>query len=123
MDEILLRITMGAVGLISAIGWWTWNRSVKRRDDMEARLMALERNSVSREELQQTFREATAERRAMHEDNQEEVKDIRTEVKDVRVRIEEFEARRSKTEHAILDAVNQIALKVAVNQAMSERRP
>ena len=106
---------MGAVGLISAIGWWTWNRSVKRRDDMEARLMVLERNSITRTELQQTVRDAAAEQRRMHADNQEESKEMRA-------RIEEFEQRRSKTEHAILDVVNQIAVKVAVNQAINERR-
>lgn len=114
MDALLLKFVTGALGLISAIFWWAWNRSVKRGDDVEARLMALERNSITREELQQTIREAAADRRSMHEDNQGEIKDMRA-------RIEEFEGRRSKTEHAILDAVNQIALKVAVNQAMTER--
>jgi hypothetical protein len=116
MDDVLLKILYGVVAFLGAIFWWAVNRDVQDRDLIKARVMELEKNSITREELQATIREAASDRRSMHEDNQEEIKDMRA-------RIEEFEARRSKTEHAILDAVNQIALKVAVNQAMNERRP
>jgi len=116
MDDVLLKILYGIVAFLGSLFWWAVNRGVHQRDLQEARIMALEKNSITREELQATIREAASDRRSMHEDNQEEIKDMRA-------RIEEFEARRSKTEHAILDAVNQIALKVAVNQAMNERQP
>lgn len=116
MDDVLQKITAGLLALLYAMGWWIWNRSVNRRDAMEARIMFLEKNSVTREELQQTIRDAAADRKAMHEDNKEMLKDVRE-------KLDTMESRRSRTEHAILDSVNQIALKVAASEALSRRDP
>lgn len=114
MDDVLLKITLSLVGVLYAIFWWGWDRSVKRRDELEARVMFLEKNSVTREELQQTIRDAAADRKAMHEDNKEMLRDVRE-------KLDTMETRRSRTEHAILDSVNQIALKVAASEALSRR--
>jgi len=114
MDDVLLKITAGLLALLYAIGWWVWNRSVSRRDELEARVMFLEKNSVTREELQQTIRDASADRKEMHEDNKEMIKDVRE-------KLDVMEARRSRTEHAILDSVNAIALKVAASEALARR--
>lgn len=78
-------------------------------------MLVIEQTRMTREEFLRELAEWTHDRRSMHAENQ-------TCLREIREQIDENEKRRSHTEHAILDVVNQLKIKQAVSDAVGNRR-
>lgn len=113
MNEILERILSGALTI--ALFGWIWARFQTRHDKLEERVQLIERTGLSREEFVREMTGLAEKREQMHEENQSSMREIREELKD-------NEKRRSHTEHAILDVVNEIKIKNAASEAVEKYR-
>jgi len=108
MNEIWERVLTGVLTL--ALLGWIWTRSTKRADELETRMVAVEKACAQygmlQAELMRALEAGAQSRKEMHEENVRNWRELRED-------IGENEKRRSKTEHDILDKVNQITLKAA----------
>ena len=102
MNDLVEKLVTGAIGM--ALLLYTWLRFQNRHDDLEKRVLSIEQNLMTREEL-----------REMHEENKAQNKELREQMAT-------NEAKRSRTEHEILDVVNQLRLKSAASEAVEHYR-
>lgn len=113
MNDLLEKILSGAIGLTLLLLGWIWIRSTNRADDLEKRMLVIEKNHMSRDEVLRLFSESAQSRKEMHVENQGWQDEIRK-------KIDDNEAKRSHTEHAILDIVNELKLKNAATEAVEK---
>lgn len=113
MSDLWEKILSGALTLI--LFGWIWARSTTRSDELEKRVLAIEKDGMTRDEFVREMAVWTQDRRAMHEENQSCLREIRDQMG-------ENEKRRSHTEHAILDVVNQLRVKQAATEAVENYR-
>jgi hypothetical protein len=108
MNEIWERVLTGVVTL--ALLSWIWARSTKRTDELETRVVAVEKACAQyvmlHAEVMRMFEAGAQARKEMHEENLRNWRELREDIGD-------NEKRRSKTEHDILDKVNTITTKAA----------
>lgn len=67
------KVAQVASGLVLGLLAWLGNRMTNRLD-------ALEKNSVTRDELKESFNQMREERKAMHQDNRDALKRIETKL-------------------------------------------
>jgi len=113
MNDIVEKIVTGALTL--ALLGWTWLRFQNRHDKLEERVLVIEQDRLTRAEFIAGLAASAQERRTMHDENQASNKELRD-------MIAANEAKRSKTEHEILDVVNQLRLKSAAAEAVQNYR-
>jgi hypothetical protein len=115
MNELLWKFLAGTAAIALAVIAWAWNRNQGDVDDLKKRMLLIEQNHITREEVERLFFESAKSRSEMHQENQK----WQSEMRD---KIDANEEKRSKTEHAILDVVNELKLKLAVTEAVATDR-
>ena len=120
MNDLLEKILSGVLTLL--LFGWIWSRFQRSHDDLEKshgdlekRVLVIEQDRMTRAEFLAGLAASAQDRRQMHEENQASVKELREQIL-------ANEARRSKTEHEILDVVNQLRLKSAATEAVENYR-
>jgi hypothetical protein len=111
MNDLLEKILSGVLTI--ALFTWIWMRSTAQSDKLEKRVAEIEKNGMTREEFLRGLNDWSQGRREMHAENQACLREIRDDIK-------ENEKRRSHTEHAILDVVNELRLKNAATEAVEK---
>lgn len=129
----IIQILLGILGAIVVGIYWDLRARIKGNHNVHAknigavtvRVADLEKTSLSREEWDAYITRVTHERKEMHLENQNALKEMRniseTHLQRIEEKIDRNEEKAAKSRHDIRDNVHALALKLAVLEKRDSR--